>query len=374
MDKLKQILFFTPTFSSGGAEAFIVNLIEQLDRKHYTPELLSIDAVPGVYDERLIRAGIQRRTLVNKTISNPVTRYVKAYKAFRRFMAVNSGKYDVIHFNIAQGEELPFIHMAKKAGIPIRILHSHNSSVNSKIKYFGHILCKGFYKNDTTDYLACSDIAARWLLPPSVFSSGEYKIIKNGIDVDKYGYKEEQRKLKREELGLGDASVFLNIGRLNHQKNQSFLIDAFRLIHQTLPTAVLLVAGEGDLRQELEKKAEECGLKDSIWWLGNRNDVPELLSSADVFLLPSLFEGLPYTIIEAQASGIQCVIADTISEECVITDLVERVKLDSEEYARVAINAYENRKAARSDYTAAVSEAGFDIHRTVAEMEEIYRG
>lgn len=211
-------------------------------------------------------------------------------------------------------------------------------------------------------------------MPTSVLSSRKYKIIKNGIDVEKYGYKEKQREQKRVELGLGDGPVFLNIGRLNHQKNHSFLIDVFQLIHESVPDSILLVAGEGDLRQELERKTEECGLKDCIRWLGNRNDVPALLSAADVFLLPSLFEGLPYTIIEAQASGIQCVIADTISEECVITDLVERVKLEAEVYARAAINAYENRRNTRSEYAAAVSDAGFDIHKTVAEMEEIYKG
>ena len=367
-----RVLYFIPSFSSGGAEAFIVNLIEKLDRKQFTPELLCINAVPGVYNSRLERLGIEIQTLTENKISNPVIRYAKAYKAFSQFIQANNGKYDVIHFNIAQGEELPFIHMAKKAEIPVRILHSHNSSVNSRVKYLGHILCKAIYKNDSTDYLACSDIAAKWLLSAEEYKQKNYRVIKNGVDVEKYRFQEESREKKREELDIGDRPLFLNIGRLNRQKNQSFLIDAFQRIHHSIPSSLLLIAGEGDLRQELEKKTKDCGLQDSIRWLGNRNDIHALLSAADVFLLPSLFEGLPYTIIEAQTSGIRCVISDTISEECVITDLVQRVELEAERYAKKAVEAFNYRIKDRSVYAALVSEAGFDIHRTVSEMEAIY--
>lgn len=369
-----KVLLFIPSFSSGGAEAFIVNLIEKLDRNKFNLELLCIDSVSGIYDERLRSANVEIQTLVCETIVNPIVRYLKAYKAFAIFVAENNKNYDVIHFNIAQGEELPFIHIAKKCGVPIRILHSHNSSVNSRIKYIGHLICKAVYKKDTTKYLACSDIAAKWLLPANDYKKKNYKIIKNGIDLRRYQYNDNSGKRKREELRLYDKPVFFNIGRLNHQKNQGFLIDTFTKIHQALPNAVLLVAGEGDLRHELEAKTESLGLQDNVRWLGNRNDIPELLSASDVFLLPSLFEGLPYTIIEAQTSGINCVISDTISVECVITDLVERVALDVDLYAEKALSAYEKRNEQRHKYADLVSKAGFDIQKTVFEMEAIYEG
>lgn len=369
-----RVLFFIPTFSSGGAEAFIVNLIENLDREKYILELLCIDAVPGVYDERLKKINVKMHMLVNEIVVNPVKRYIKAYKAFEHFITDNKGKYDVIHFNIAQGEELPFIHMAKKFEVPIRILHSHNSSVNSKLKYIGHVICKVTFCDDVTDYLACSDIAAKWLLPPKVFYHKKYRVIKNGIEVEKYQFSEDQRFKKRKELQLGNKPVFLNIGRLNHQKNQSFLIEVFQIIRQMLPNALLLVAGEGDLREELEKKTFEYSLQDSIYWIGNRNDVPSLLSAADVFLLPSLFEGLPYTIIEAQASGIRCVISDTISEECVVTDLVERIGLSTTPYAEFAVAQYNQQHLGREKYAQIVREAGYDISNTIKEMDEIYSG
>lgn len=373
MKRKIRVLFFIPTFSSGGAEAFVVNQIEKINKEKFTPELLCIDTQKGVYNQRLDAIGVKIIALVENGIDNPVKRYLAAYRAFRVFLLKNRGKYDVIHFNIAQGEELPFIHMSKKYNIPIRILHSHNSSVNSKAKYYGHLLCRAIFQNDSTDYLACSDIAAKWLIPKKNYIQHNYKIIKNGIDVETYRYNNNKRISKRNELGIGNAPVFINIGRLNHQKNQSFLIEAFQQIHNYLPEAILLVAGEGELRGELEKKAEQCKVNKSIMWLGNRCDIPDLLSAADVFLLPSLFEGLPFTIIEAQASGIQCVISNTISDECAITDIVERVPLEKNEYAKSAVAAFKRaNNNDRNGYYDLVRKSGFDINQTISEMEHIY--
>ena len=190
-----KVLFFTLTFSSGGSEAFIVNLIEKIDKEKYEVELMCINDIPGIYDERLKKLGVEIQTLDNEGIFNPFVRYVKSYKAFNRFINKNKGKYEVIHFCLSQGEDLPFIHIAKRAGVPIRILHSHNSSVNSTLKYIGHVLCKALYKNDATSYLACSEIAAEWLIPKKDFRGKNYKIIKNGIDVEKYQYKVSERKI-----------------------------------------------------------------------------------------------------------------------------------------------------------------------------------
>lgn len=367
-----RILHFIPTFSSGGAEAFIMNLADNIDRNKYQTELLAIDAVNGIYDDRTKKSGIKLNVLIERPISDPIKRYLKAYREFERFMERNKGRYDVIHFNIAQGEELPFIHTAKKAGVPLLILHSHNSSVNSRLKYIGHVLCKKIYRNDADIYLACSDMAAAWLVPERKFKNKDYRIIKNGIDTERFRFCKVRAQAKRHELGIGSQPVFINIGRLDKQKNHTFLIDVFQKIVRELPDALLLVAGDGELRRELEEKSYGYGLYDSIKWLGKRTDISGLLSAADVFLLPSLFEGLPYTVIEAQCSGIRCVISYTISEECIITDLVTRSPLDAGEYAERAVAAYCKKVNDRSVYAGIVRDAGFDIKDTAADIIKIY--
>lgn len=367
-----RVLFFIPSFTSGGAEAFIVNLVEKLDRKKFKPSIVCIDATPGVYDERLNRIGVKVRTLVGSGVSNPIARYAKAYVAFHRFLRKTKGKIDVVHFNIAQGEDLPFVHMAKKAGVGIRILHSHNSSVNSKLKYFGHIICKRLFVGDATHFLACSTLAAEWLIPKKKYQNGDFILVKNGIDVSQYCYDETVRMNKRKELGIEDSFVILNVGRLNRQKNQLFLLDVFNSIYAQNKNAVLLVAGEGDLRHELESRTNRLGLSRSVKWLGNRNDISELLSASDMFLLPSLYEGLPYTIIEAQASGIKSVISERISKECIITDLVTVSPLLTEHYAKAIFKTIDKDVKQRGDYAEMVKEAGFDINHTVETMEKIY--
>ena len=369
-----KILFFIPSFSSGGAEAFIINTIESLDKTKFESQLVCIDSKPSVYDDRLRKIGIKIHRLVSQEILNPAKRYIKSYATFHQFLKQHAKEFDIVHFNIAQGEDLPFIWIAQKAGIRSRILHSHNSSVNSFIKYCGHKICKMLFNNSATSYLACSHLAAKWLMPQKVLKNNNFKIIKNGIDVSKYRFDCEIRDVKRKELGVEDRIVLFNIGRLNNQKNQTFLLDVFKLVHEKKPNSVLIVAGDGDLKEELARKTELLGLKESVMWLGNRNDIPELLSAADVFLLPSLFEGLPYTIIEAQASGIKCVISNTISEECVITDLVKREGFNARLFANLTIEQYENNRINREEYAQLIRNAGFDIGNTVKELEEIYIG
>lgn len=371
---MKKVLFFIPRFTSGGAEAFIVNVSERLVRMGYRCDIVSIDGSPSVYDERLRAAGVSRTMLLRKKGGNPALLYLTAYKAFASFMAEHVGEYDVAHFNLAQGEDLPFIWQAKRVGIPTRILHSHCSSVNSLPKLLGHKLGKALFRDVATCFMACSDLAAKWLIPKTVFRHGSYSIISNGIEIDRFRFSSLKRATARKALGLSDELCFINVGRLSMEKNQGFLLESFKRIKRIRPDSVLLCVGDGPLLDRLQEEASLFGISDSVRWLGLRDDVDGLLCASDCFLLPSLFEGFPFCLVEAQASGLPCVVSSAVSSQCAITDLCATSPLDSNVFADHALASALGSHDKRIEYAKIVSDRGFDVEQTANALMRAYEG
>lgn len=368
------VMFFIPRFASGGAEAFIVNVCEQMILSGHNCSIVCIDSKESVYESKINKLGIPFDTLVEDCQVSAIALYIKGFFAFRRYLQDNAKGIDVIHFNIAQGEELPFIWAAKNALVPVRVLHSHNSSVNSKPKLVGHKLCMSLFKDVATDYLACSDKAAEWLIPKNVLDTKAYSIIKNGIKVSRFTFDENIRGQKRAELGIGSDPLVLIVGRLETQKNHSFLLDVMRLLVDSNSQLHLACVGDGPLKCSLTSKVRELGLSRNVMWLGVRNDIPALLSAADCFVLPSLYEGFPFSLIEAQSEGLRCVVADTISSQCALTDLLTYCPLDASVFAcgiRAVLGAD---NSDRSHYANTVYEAGYDIESTVDSLMNIYMG
>lgn len=370
---MKRILFFIPRFASGGAEAFIVNVAELLSVRGYACSIISIDSRDSIYDSRLVQAGIAREVLVSEKCGSLFELYRKAYSAFQACLSKHSDNIDVVHFNIAQGEELPFIFAAKKAGIPSRILHSHNSQANSFVKVAGHRICKVLFSDVATEYLACSDKAAEWLMPQKVLTSLDYKIINNGIHLNQFEYNPDVRHRTRNELEINAKHCYVSIGRLDEQKNHSFLLDAYKELVKLDPDSVLLCLGEGHLRGSLEAKARDLGVSEQVRWLGLQNDILNILCAADCFVMPSLFEGFPFSLIEAQTSGLPCAVSDRVSRKCALTDLVSFLPLDSIEFARSTYKlVIDNENSNRSSYRSEVEKKGYGIESTVNNLIEIY--
>ena len=153
--------------------------------------------------------------------------------------------------------------------------------------------------------MCCSELAGRWLFGDKAYDSGKVYLLNNAIDLDKFKYNESLRKEKRKELGIGeDTLVIGHIGRFVAQKNHTFLIDIFNELHKKNHNSLLLLVGQGPLKEEIENKVKELKLNDSVRFLGQRNDANELYQAFDVFCLPSLYEGLPVVGVEAQATGL----------------------------------------------------------------------
>ena len=347
-----------------GVESVIMNYYRHLDHSKVQFDFIcDEDSTRIPYNEIKKLGG--RVFLVPKYQNLP-----KYLKALEKLFKEN--QYRIVHSNINTLSVFP-LYAAKKAGVPIRISHSHSTSNPKEWKrnLIKNIL-RPFSKCYATDYFACSELAGRYLFGNKAFDRGEVKIIHNAIDVDKFKFDEVARKKLRKELGIKDSTVVIgHVGRFVQQKNHAFLVDVFKEYHKKNPDSKLLLIGSGPLEDEIKKKVERLGLKNSVLFLGQRDDTNKLYSVMDIFCLPSLYEGLGIVGIEAQTAGLSCVFSDEIPDDIKITDsikfikLTDKLKIWSDEVTKI-VNS--KRPSTKSDkYT-----KDYNIEKAVTSLEVEY--
>ena len=297
----------------GGVEAVVMNYYRHIDHSKVQFDFICDDDSTNIpYDE------IEK--LGGKVILIPPYQKVFKYqKELRRVL--REGKYKIVHSHINTLSVFP-LYAAKKVGVPVRIAHSH--STTNKKEWKKNLLkqvLRPFSKKYATNYMCCSELAGRWLFGDKAYDEGKVYLLNNAIDLDKFKYDKKIRDKKRKELGIKeDIIVIGHIGRFVAQKNHTFLIDIFNQFHKKEKNSILLLAGQGPLQEEIKNKVRKLGLDDSVRFLGQRNDANELYQAFDVFLLPSLYEGLPVVGVEAQASGLLCFFSDDMTKETKVLD------------------------------------------------------
>ena len=234
------------------------------------------------------------------------------------------------------------------------VVHSHNSATD-KVRL--HRLCRGPLGFITAGRAACSDLAAEYMFGRR---AGEALFVPNLIDAGRFAFDSAVRAEKRAELRLGDRLTVCHVGRISAQKNPLFLVDILAELRKTAPDAVLLHVGDGEMAEEFDACIRGRGMEDAVRRLGVRPDIPAILQAADVFLLPSLYEGLPIALLEAQAAGLPSVVSDVITPQAAVTALVQRLPLNDppEAWAGAVL---ESAEAARRNTVRELTEAGFDI-------------
>lgn len=292
----------------GGVEAVVMNYYRHLDHSKVQFDFICDDDSTNIpYDE------IEK--LGGKVILIPP--YQKVFKYQKELCRVlREGKYKIVHSHINTLSVFP-LYAAKKVGVPVRIAHSH-STTNKKERKKNLLkqVLRPFSKKYATNYMCCSELAGRWLFGDKAYDEGKVYLLNNAIDLDKFKYDKKIRDKKRKELGIKEDTIVIgHIGRFVAQKNHTFLIDIFNQFHKKEKNSILLLAGQGPLQEEIKNKVRELGLDDSVGFLGQRNDANELYQAFDVFLLPSLYEGLPVVGVEAQASGLLCFFSDDMTKE-----------------------------------------------------------
>lgn len=294
-----------------GVASFVMNYNRNIDGKEVQFDFLYFaKADRALLDEIKILGG--NTYFVNKP---SLKHLIRTYREFDYFFRNNYGKYTAVHLH-----EVYLVHyikhFCKKYGIKHLITHAHTTkySDNPKNALRNKIMCLGL-KYAATDYYACSKAAGEFYYGKGAVDSGIVKVIPNAIALEKYKFNQEIRNEVRKKLNLENKFVIGNIGRMVPQKNQLFLLKIFKEVHTLNNDAVLLIVGDGPLRKELENEIVKLKLEDNVILLGIRNDVPELLMAMDVFVLPSLFEGLGIAVLEAQATGVKCILSDKVPKE-----------------------------------------------------------
>lgn len=258
-------------------------------------------------------------------IRKPSLKYcIQSYKDFNIFFHDYGNNFSVVHLH--EVYLVHFInHFVKKYEIKHLITHAHTTkySDNPKNALRNKIMCLGL-NHTATNYFACSKAAGEFYYGKRAVEKGLVKVIPNAIDLKKYKFSQVVREKVRKTLNIEDKFVVGHIGRMAPQKNQKFLLKIFADVRKENSKAVLLIIGDGPLRNDLENEITRLKLKDSVILLGVRNDVPELLMAMDVFVLPSLFEGLGIVAIEAQATGLKCILSENVPKEvdCGICEFV----------------------------------------------------
>lgn len=303
------------------------------------------------------------------SVNKPSLKHIyRTYKEFNFFLSNNYAKYTAVHLH-----EVYLVHFisyfCKKYGIKHLITHAHTTkySDNPKNALRNRMMCLGL-KKSATDYFACSKAAGEFYYGKEAVDSGLVKVIPNAIDLEKYKFNKVIRDKVRKELKLENKFVVGHIGRMSPQKNQMFLLKVFAEVKKSKNNAVLLMVGDGPLRPKIENEIKKLGLKNSVILLGVRNDVPNLLMAMDLFLLPSLYEGLPVVCVEAQATGLRCVLSDNITKEvdfglCEFVGLNENINAWSN---IIDVNGLKNR-----DYFSENIES-YNIRKCVKKLENLY--
>lgn len=349
----------------GGVESVIMNYYKNIDHNKIQFDFLCDDDSTNIpYDEITKLGG-------NVILVPP---YQKPFKYHRKLKEIlKEQQYKVVHSHINTMSLFPLF-AAKCVGVPIRIAHSHSTSNKKEWKknLLKNIL-KPFSKIFATHYFCCSELAGRWLFGDKVYNNGKVFLLNNAIDLDKFVYNETIRNNKRKELGLKDEQIVIgHIGRFVAQKNHIFLIEIFNEIHKKEKNAILLLAGQGPLLEEIKEKVNNLSLVDCVKFLGQRSDANELYQAFDVFLLPSLYEGLPVVGVEAQASGLLCVLSNDMTKETKVLDSTVFLSLDksAKEWASQLLNLYS--KFRRKNSFQEITDNGFNIKLEASKLTNKY--
>lgn len=347
-----RILQCLASLDRGGAETFIMNVYRGIDRSLVQFDFLySFD---GVYKDEIEQLGGRLYQIPFITQCGPF-----AYRKHVMRVLHEHPEYHIIHSHMDKFSGL-IMECARKQNIPVRIAHSHSTRNEGGILFQ---LVKNYYGNkiaaNCTDRFACSEKAAAWLFGNQ---SSNAVIVKNGVDLSRYSGQDHRDP---------NAFTICAIGRFVPVKNHTFLIDVFAQAYQLDSTSRLVLAGSGALIDTIKEKVNTLGLAEVVTFLGDCNNIPQLLEQVDVLCMPSLFEGLPIVTVEAQSAGVPCVVSDTITREINITDSVTFLSL-TDDPTTWAKELLRQKGKPKPDNRDKVTQHGYNISATIQQLQNFY--
>lgn len=351
-----KVLQIVGSMHPGGLENFVMNLYQKIDREKIQFDFIVHDRRENDYVE-LIESMGGKVYLLPRLMKHPVKNLGGIYKL------VKENHYDIVVRHTANALITPQLIAARLGGAKT-ICHSHNETDAAKTV---HYLGRSLMGIAATRLLACSEKAGQWM-----FGKRKYQVIHNAIDVEKFWYSEEKAARIREEFGLGDSRVYGHIANFREQKNHRYLLKVYAEIAKRDENARFFCVGDGELREEIVADMKALGLEQRLILTGERKDAEDFMSCFDVLIFPSFFEGLPLTLIEAQAAGLPCLISDTITEDVIVTKGLVQMQSIDEDAAEWAIKAMAMQATERVCQKEMIAENGYDIDALVKWYENYF--
>ena len=365
-----KVLYFVDRMRHGGIQQLAIEIAKQMKKDITIDFMVLNDGQKYALEDKIKELGYNLYK-IDTWINKPLD-YIDYYRKINSFFKEHHD-YKVVHINTSSKNFL-ILKIAKKYGIPVRIAHSHNIGFQSENKaqiLIGNMF-KPLLKKYATHYFACSKKAGKWLFGKENVENSNVKIIHNAVDYQKFKLNEEVRKDIRKELNIEDKLVIGHVGRFTNQKNHKFLINIFNEIYKKNKNTVLMLVGTGEKENEIKEITKSLNIEQNVFFMGFKNNVNELMWAMDVFLMPSLYEGLPVVGVEAQATGMPCFMSkDVITDEVKITSGVKFISLDknAEKWADEILNSDLRRKNTEGE----LKKAGYFIDDMAVELAKLYK-
>lgn len=367
----RKILHVTGAMNIGGTETMLINLYRKVNKKiefHF----ISYSKEEAFYDKEIERLGGK----VIRLEPPSEVGFISAIRDIRNIIKEN-GAYDAVHTHMLFNCGIAMI-AAYLCGIKVRISHSHTTSDDStsfiRRMYinFMRVLIRIF----STDFLACSNLAGKYLFGSNIMANKRYKVLPNYIDYEKF-INNSDKSCIREELGINKDDILLcHVGRFITAKNHEFLIDMVNEMIKKNDNVKLILVGDGDLKVYIENKVKAIGIEENVYFMGIRNDIPSILKNIDLFILPSIYEGLGLVLLEAQASKVPCLVSEAIQPEVDLgVGLVKQFNLSDGaiEWANEANKIIKENKVANIDIIKSVKEKKYDLNSILDNLLSVYK-
>lgn len=352
--------------SLGGAESRVMDSYRHLDRSRIQFDFCVHSQEEGFFDKEIESLG----GYIYRVPRFQVVNWLAYRKAWKDLFREHPG-YVAVHGHMTSTASI-YLPIAKAAGVPLTIAHARSAGVDPGLKgAMTRFLRKNLGKKADV-CLTCSRLAGEAVFGEKMVAAGRVTTVPNAIDAREFAFSEKKRNQKRAELGIGAQEFVIgHVGRFGHMKNHAFLLDVFAEICRKVPDSRLLLVGEGGLMDSVREKAASLGLSDRVIFTGNQAQVADFYMTMDFFVFPSIFEGLPGSVIEAQASGLRCLVSDSVTDEVLITPLAQARSL-SEGAAAWAQEVLARRDYERKQMAQAIKDAGFDVSDQVKFLEKLY--
>lgn len=361
---MKKILHITGTLHKHGTQKFIMSILRGIDRSDFQFDFLVESRVKDGYE-------VEAEALGARIYCIPFSRlgFIKNFAILKSFFKEKAPEYDAIHYHATSFCAIEVLFLAKYCGVKNIIVHSHGSLTDGWHNRVMHSLYKQFIHKVADKWLACSEPAKDWGYKSTKAENGAL-IVKNPIELADYGFNLDKRKRIREELGLANDFVIGTIGRLSVEKNQAFLIKVLAEIKNIIPDTKLVLVGDGELYENLQRTAAQSGVADSVIFTGFRDDAADIINGFDFLALTSINEGFPFVALEAQANGLPCLFSSAITREVLLSDNSGFESLDNAPsvWAKKITAMKGPRASVKDNY--ALGE--YSVQNTVKTMIEIY--